>query len=84
MEKKVKISAARLLEVANDYNLSNLLYSEYGDLILEYDELDKKYHSTLKLTKENVENSGVSLYNFYMDDQGNYYYPIVMEPEDVE
>lgn len=83
MEKKVKISAARLLEVTDDYNLKHLINDE-GHLILEYDDLDKKYRYTLQLTKENVENSGISLYNFYMDDKGNYYYPIVMEPEDVE
>ena len=84
MTKTIKISAARLLEVTDDYNLSNLLYSESGDLILEYDALDGKYHNTLKLAKENVENSGISLYNFYSDNEGNYYYPIVVEPEYVE
>ena len=70
MTKTIKISAARLLEVTDDYNLKHLINDE-GHLILEYDDLDKKYHNTLQLTKENVENSGVSLYNFYMDDKGN-------------
>ena len=83
MTKTIKISAARLLEVTDDYNLKHLINGE-GHFILEYDDLDKKYHNTLQLTKESVENSGVSLYNFYMDDKGNYYYPIVMEPKDVE
>ena len=53
-------------------------------VLLEYDDLDQKWHCTLKLDKETVEKSGVPLYNFYTDDEGNYYYPITLEAKDVE
>jgi len=83
MAKQVKISTSRLLEITDDYNLKYLL-DDNKYLMLDYDIIDGKYHGTLQLTKEEVEDSGISLYNFYEDDKGNYYYPIIMEPEDVE
>lgn len=83
MVKQVKISTARLLEITDDYNLKYLLDDDKY-LMLDYDIVDGKYHGTLQLTKEEVEDSSVSLYNFYKDDKGNYYYPITMETKDVE
>ena len=86
MEKKIDISVARLLEITDDYNLKYLITEDDKDkhLMLEYDNSDQKWHCTLEFTQKMVESSGIPLYNFYTDDKGNYYYPIVMEPEYVE
>ena len=86
MEKKIDISVERFLEITDDYNIKYLITEDNKDkhLILEYDDLDKKWHCTLELTQEMVESSGIPFYNFYTDDKGNYYYPITADPEDVD
>lgn len=82
--KTKEISAFRLIEIGCDAAILERLLPEDQRLVLEYDDLDQRWHCTLKFDKEIVEKSGISLYNFYTDDEGNYYYPLIVEPEDVD
>ncbi len=82
--KTKEISAFRLIEIAYNSDILERVLPEDKRVLLEYDDLDQKWHCTLKLDKEIVEKSGISLYNFYTDDEGNYYYPITLEAKDVE